>query len=143
MHARLTLRRRRHAAAEFERGGSAGPAPVLDPQALERLAELDPSGQAKLVERVLQAFQSSAARLRPQADAARAAGDRGALRLVVHTLKSSSASIGAMALSELCARIETAIRQEPDAAIERWFDPLNSSLDATLAAIAHVQEQRA
>lgn len=114
---------------------SADPAPVLDPQALARLSDLDPTGKNHLIERVLSAFQTSAARLRPQAEAARASGDRAALRLVVHTLKSSSASIGAMRLSQLCARIESAIRLETLQAQDADLDTLGAALDEVLRAI--------
>lgn len=111
------------------------PAPVLDPQALARLSALDPNGKNHLIERVLIAFQTSVARLRPQAEAARASGDRAALRLVAHTLKSSSASIGAMRLSQLCARIETAIRLETLQDHDADLDALGAALDEVLRAV--------
>ncbi|MEO7336976.1 MAG: Hpt domain-containing protein [Caldimonas sp.] len=110
--------------------GGAGAAPLaLDADAMARLRELDPQGANRLIERVLTAFQTSAARLQPQLDAARASGDRATIRLVAHTLKSSSASIGALHLSQLCAHTETAIRLES-------ADDLNPSLDALTIALA-------
>ena len=39
---------------------------VLDAEALRRLQELDPSGNSRLVERVLRAFTTSASDLREQ-----------------------------------------------------------------------------
>ena len=109
---------------------------MLDPDALARLAELDPAGENHLLERVLLAFQTSAARLRPQADAARLSGDRDVLRRVAHTLKSSAGSIGALRLSGLCAEIESGIRQRADAELGPQFDALGVALDETLQAIA-------
>jgi HPt (histidine-containing phosphotransfer) domain-containing protein len=125
-------------------GASAGapPAQVLDQAALARLAELDPSGANRLLERVLQAFQTSVARLRPQLIAGRADGDPAAIRLVTHTLKSSSASIGALRLSQLCAEIETAIRLEPGAELGPQLDALDVALDATVRAITEKLEDR-
>src|SRR6185369_1456158 len=79
---------------------------VLDASALERLRELDPKGENQLLSRVIKAFESSAARLLPQLQDAQRAGDHNGVRHVAHTLKSSSASIGAMKLSTLCAEIE-------------------------------------
>jgi HPt (histidine-containing phosphotransfer) domain-containing protein len=117
-------------------GGLGSSASTLDPAALARLAELDPSGANRLLERVLQAFQASVVRLRPQLAAGRAADDRAAIRLVTHTLKSSSASIGAMRLSNLCAEIETAIRLDPAAELGTPLDALDGALDDTLHAIA-------
>lgn len=119
------------------------PEPVLDPQALARLSGLDPNGNSHLIERVLVAFQTSVARLRPQAEAARASGDRAALRLVAHTLKSSSASIGAMRLSQLCARIETAIRLETLNDHDADLDALGGALDDVLHAVERLLKAQA
>jgi HPt (histidine-containing phosphotransfer) domain-containing protein len=116
-------------------GGAGAPASVLDPVALSRLAELDPGGANRLLERVLQAFLTSLTRLRPQLAGGRASGDRAAVRLVTHTLKSSSASIGAMRLSQLCAEIETAIRLDPAADLDERLDALDVALDDTVLAI--------
>ena len=137
------------ASAESQGSTAAGAVPsgeaaqVLDPAALARLAELDPKGENHLLERVLQAFQTSAARLRPQAEAARQQGDRAGVRLVVHTLKSSSASIGAMHLSQLCAQIETTIRVEGGDDLEALLDAFNAALDDVLRATARLLEERA
>ncbi len=89
---------------------SASPQAVLDESALARLRELDPTGENRLMQRVLQAFESSVARLVPQLLHARGAGDHAGIRHVAHTLKSSSASIGATKLSQICSDIETSIR---------------------------------
>ncbi len=84
----------------------------LDPQALQRLRDLDPSGANHLFERVVQAFDASTGRLMPQLDEALASRHWPGVRHVVHTLKSSSASIGALKLSALCAEIEGMIRND-------------------------------
>jgi HPt (histidine-containing phosphotransfer) domain-containing protein len=62
---------------------------------------------------VLRAFDTSLQRLLGQLEQARAAGDITAMRHVAHTLKSSSASVGALELSRICADIERRLR-EPD-----------------------------
>jgi HPt (histidine-containing phosphotransfer) domain-containing protein len=80
--------------------------PVLDESALARLAELDPSGNAGLVPRVLRTYVASLQRLLPQGSAALAANDAVALRYVAHTLKSSSASVGAARLAAVCLALE-------------------------------------
>ena len=110
-------------------------AAVLDADALARLRELDPHGESRLLERVLRAFESSASRLARQFGEARAAGDMQGVRHVVHTLKSSSASIGALTLSRLCAEIETAIRAEAFAALADRLDAMDRELAAVLQAV--------
>lgn len=125
--------------------GAGGPFPAapvatqrvtLDPAALARLAELDPKGESRLIERVLKAFQTSAARLTPQLEAARLAGDRNTVRLVAHTFKSSSASIGALTLSQLCAQVEGDIRTEAEIDLNIGIDAITAELGVVLEAIA-------
>ena len=116
-------------------------ASVLDPAALARLNELDPKGENHLLERVLKAFQTSAVRLRPQADAARSSGDHAGLRLVAHTLKSSSASIGAMHLSQVCAQMEASIRNAQSDDMQAQLDELDRSLDSVLLAIEQLLKE--
>ncbi|HWI10734.1 MAG TPA: Hpt domain-containing protein, partial [Burkholderiaceae bacterium] len=140
--AMLSKHLRPHAPAEAE-GVPAGAAPaVLDAAALARLGDLDPNGTNHLLERVLRAFETSVARLRPQLDAARAGDDRAAIRLVAHTLKSSSASIGALQLSQLCAQIEAAIRMDTGESLLPRLDALDAALDGALQAIAALLKER-
>ncbi len=118
----------------------------LDADALARLTELDPKGENHLLERVLQAFKTSAARLMPQLEAAHSEQDRDTVRLVAHTMKSSSASIGALKLSQVCAQVEALTRAEPvGAGSAQELDPLlhtlRSELDAALSAIQRLLGQ--
>ncbi|MBI2733734.1 MAG: response regulator [Aquabacterium sp.] len=85
---------------------------LFDPEALRRLRELDPRGDNRLIERVAKAFETSVGRLLPQLDEAFKMNDSAAIMHVAHTLKSSSASIGALKLSQMCAEIETMIRRQ-------------------------------
>ena len=107
----------------------------LDADALARLTELDPKGENQLLERVLRAYQSSAARLMPQLETARLANDYATVRLVAHTLKSSSASIGALELSQVCAQVEALIRADSTDDLDPLLRTLRSALDAALHAI--------
>lgn len=86
------------------------PAGVLDAQALANLRQLDPNGTNRLLPRVLSTYRASLAKLMSQMSDARGQSDLARLRLAVHTLKSSSASVGALALSVLCGDAEKALR---------------------------------
>ena len=108
---------------------------VLDAEALARLRELDPSGKSRLLERVLRAFETSAARLGEQFTDARARSDMQGIRHVVHTLKSSSASIGAMTLARICAEIESSIREQAFAGLSPRLDAMDRELVAVLQAV--------
>jgi PAS domain S-box-containing protein len=84
--------------------------PILDPAVLGRLHGLDPAGQNRLFERVCRAFETSLDRLLVQLDAALADRDAGSVGHVVHTLKSSSASVGAVRLAQLSTQLDTRLR---------------------------------
>ncbi len=114
---------------------SPSPSPVLDEAALQRLRDLDPGGKSHLLERVLRAFESSVTRLGAQLVEARATNDMQSVRHAVHTLKSSSASIGAMRLSRLCAEIEAAVRQEAFADLPPLLDDVDRELAVVLQAV--------
>ena len=111
------------------------PTSVLDGAALQRLRELDPEGKSGLLDRVFNAFETSAARLRPRLHEAGRSADLATVRLVTHTLKSSSASIGALRLSQLCAEAEAGIRREELGALPGLLDAIDQELQGVLQAV--------
>ncbi len=131
-------RRAPFAAAEAAVGGSGGAvAGLLDAQALARLHELDPSGQSGLVKRVLATYTTSLSRLLEQLRSARAGADRDAVRHAAHTLKSSSASVGALELSALCAQAEASLRDGgPSADENKLLDRLEAEAARILAGLS-------
>jgi len=114
----------------------------LDPDALRRLRELDPNGANKLIDRVVQAFNASIGRLMPELRAAQAAADAAGIRHVAHTLKSSSASIGAVKLSHMCAEMEAMARQDLTDGMQDRISALSIEIDAVLDALKRVLDSR-
>jgi HPt (histidine-containing phosphotransfer) domain-containing protein len=110
-------------------------APVLDEASLQRLRELDPLGENRVVERVLRAFEASLIRLLPQSAQALEQGDQEALRHVVHTLKSSSASVGALELSRGCGEIENRLRLQQLDGLDQRLAVLQAEGGRVLAAV--------
>lgn len=104
---------------------------LLDAQALANLAQLDPTGANKLLERVLTTYCSSLARLMEQLAAARRPFQADTVKLVTHTLKSSSASVGALRLAALCSQAEQALR-------DARLDDLPAILDTLEIEASHV-----
>lgn len=106
--------------------------PVLDETALGRLRELDPTGRARVLERVFEAYDSSAARLMTQLSQARQNADLAGIRYVAHTLKAASASIGALRLSDLCRQIEQMVDTASTANLTERLDSMVIEMDRVL-----------
>jgi hypothetical protein len=89
----------------------AAPGTVLDEATLARLRELDPDGRHGVVRRVLATFESSLVRQLEQLRAELDSSNSARLAALTHTLKSSSASVGALALARACAAVEKRTRE--------------------------------
>ncbi len=109
----------------------------LDAQALDRLRELDPDGRHGVVQRVLTAFEGSLARMRTvlEAQARADVADAGVVNGIAHTLKSSSASVGALALARTCAEVELHLRQNPGCELAPEIQQLLADSAAALVAV--------
>ena len=110
---------------------TAVPPHALDADALAALHQLDPSGANQLVRRVMTTYRSSLVRLLAQLTQARAQTDLASLRLATHTLRSSSASVGALSLSTICGAAEQAVR---DGRLD-GLHPLLDQLEAEAALV--------
>jgi len=71
----------------------------------------------------------------PQSQQAFRQGDHEALRHVVHTLKSSSASVGALQLSQYCGDIENRLRLQQADGLAQRLSALNAEGERVLAAV--------
>ncbi|NJL21988.1 MAG: response regulator [Leptolyngbyaceae cyanobacterium SM1_3_5] len=89
---------------------------ALDPQAAQVLYEL--LGAEVLVE-LIDSYRQESPRLLQRMQDAIAERDAMALRLAAHTLKASSATLGAIALSQLCQSIEIQAMQGKFTSIEQ------------------------
>lgn len=134
-----------------EPGGAGAPLPAaaagagaaqLDEAALARLRELDPKGENQLLERVFKAFETSSGRLMPQLDEAHARADLVGIRHVAHTLKSSSASIGAVSLSQQCAELEAMIRLEKVTDLDARVRALRQEVENVIEALRQLLNRK-
>lgn len=110
----------------------------LDEQALGRLRELDPEGRQGVVMRVLKAFETSLARMQSQLQAELDAPHADVVSGVAHTLKSSSASVGALELAKVCAEVELKLRRGDTSALRDDILRLISAGEAALQAVATI-----
>ncbi len=116
----------------------APPAPepaAFDAAALGRLRELDPDGRHGVLQRVLAAFETSLSRMLVQLAAEREGGNAAVVAGVAHTLKSSSASVGALALSQACAEVERRLRTEEPGSLAGDIERLLLAGEAALATV--------
>ena len=92
---------------------------LFDPEPLTRLADTFDSDFAS---ELLDLYLSQLDELAIAVEKGLPASDPEAWSLAVHGLKSSSLQIGALALAELCHRIEAAPGMEPDAAAQQFTE---------------------
>jgi HPt (histidine-containing phosphotransfer) domain-containing protein len=118
-------------------------APGLDADTLARLHELDPDGRHGVVQRVLVAFETSLTRMLVQLRGEIGSGHADVVATVAHTLKSASASIGALDLARACADVETKLRTGDTAGLDRDITRLIDEGEAALAAAGAILRPRA
>jgi histidine phosphotransfer protein HptB len=111
------------------------PSSVLDAAALARLAELDPQGSAGLVQRVMATYANALERSRQELLLLRQPLQHEPLRHLAHTLKSSSASVGALTLSALCAQVEHNVRSQQAGDIGKLLDAMQTEMQRVAGAV--------
>jgi HPt (histidine-containing phosphotransfer) domain-containing protein len=111
------------------------PSSVLEAAALARLAELDPQGSAGLVQRVMATYANALERSRQELLLLRQPLQHEPLRHLAHTLKSSSASVGALALSALCAQVEHNVRSQQSGDIGKLLDAMQAEMQRVAGAV--------
>jgi HPt (histidine-containing phosphotransfer) domain-containing protein len=126
---------RLRAAADDDAGpAAAGRQGVLDATALDKLRQLDPDGSRGFLVQVLATYLQSLERHLGRMPALRAEGAVKSVGDAAHTLKSSSASVGALALAKHCAVVEGLARAGDTRALG---DPLAGLMEegARVAAV--------
>ena len=90
------------------------------------------------MERVVSAFESSVGRLMPQLQDALNSNELMGIRHVAHTLKSSSASIGAMKLSKMCSDVESRARHEQAEGMAERIAQLQAEVEIVRKALKRI-----
>ena len=109
--------------------------PQLDASALARLRELDPDGRHGVVVRVLEAFETSLVHMCAQLGQLAVPPDPLAVARMAHKLKSSAASVGALALSQHCADIEKRRRDGDAVGVEADVACMLAEAESALVAV--------
>ncbi len=82
-------------------------ATALDQMILENIRALQKEGEPSLIEKIIAIYLQTTPKLLQELRQAIDTSDADAMRKVAHSLKSSSANVGAVKLSELCKEVET------------------------------------
>ncbi|MPZ42961.1 MAG: response regulator [Betaproteobacteria bacterium] len=117
------------------RGEVAVEGPVLDPAALDAIRELQRPGQPQLVARIVGAYHEESPRLLSELKRAAQAQDSDALARAAHSLRSSSANLGASRLAVLCKQLESSARDERLAGAEGLLEALENEYRKVSAAL--------
>lgn len=111
---------------------------VLDTGALDTIRELDTSGGEDLLCKIIDLYIGESTRLAGCLATAVEAGDCEEIRKCSHSLKSSSANVGAMTVAAISQDLEHAGSEGSLAAAAELFSRLQSELDEALAALSRV-----
>ncbi|MCA9669642.1 MAG: Hpt domain-containing protein [Myxococcales bacterium] len=92
--------------------------PTLDPKVLGDFAEMLGADGPAVVDELIDTYLDDTPKRIADVDEATGARDLERLRRAAHTLKSSSASVGALKLSQMSATLERVTYEDPDAAFD-------------------------
>ena len=83
---------------------------TLDHSAIEAVRQLDPDGQDRLLARLIALYRDDSSQLLADIDNGMKASDAEAIARAAHTLKSSSANLGATNVAAIARQIESSAR---------------------------------
>jgi CheY-like chemotaxis protein/HPt (histidine-containing phosphotransfer) domain-containing protein len=101
---------------------------AFDPRLVQALPMVADGSNPAFADRILDMFTSNATQILEAIEAASASGDATTLQRSVHTLKSSSATVGALALSEQARQLEMLLRAGSSPASD-WPSRLRHAYD--------------
>ena len=109
--------------------------PVIDLSMLQSIRAIQAEGAPSIIEKVMRVFIDDAPRLLTAMQVALASENASALRMAAHSLKSSSASLGAAELAKFCAQVELLAREERIHDAPAALDALCIELSRVTAAL--------
>ena len=130
-------------AAQLAAQATAKAAEVLDRQVLDQLGKVRTNGKPELLTRVMNLYLVESPKLMQTMKHAARTGDAPELARSAHTLKSSSANVGALVLSRYCEELETCARRAETEEARRIFAKIESEHGCVQAALAAEVEQLA
>ncbi|MGE0384641.1 MAG: response regulator [Gammaproteobacteria bacterium] len=115
--------------------------PAIDQGAIDRIRGLQVEGEPDLVVRIVGMYLDKSPQLAQEIRAAVTAGDAERLRHAAHSLKSSSASLGATALAKRCAELESMARGGKVESAAAQLDVFDYEFDGAVEALEAVRQR--
>jgi len=115
----------------------------LDARVVDDILAMERNGARNLLQRLVSAYAASSVALVSAADEGFARQDAAAVTQAVHTLKSSSANLGALDFSRDCARIEEMARRADLAMAAPLWDNLRNLNSGVISALQALQADSA
>ncbi len=115
--------------------------PALNMTFLDQFRELDPGGGLGLIREIMAVYLDSSLALLRQVEQGLIAGDADALRRAAHSLKSSSANVGAEKLSKLFLELEVMGRDGQLTAAMPVFDETRQAYAEATAEMRHLMRE--
>lgn len=122
--------------AQLAAPSSAKAAEVLDRQVLDQLGKLLTNGKPELLARAINLYLVESPKLMQKLKLAAGAGDAAEIERAAHSLKSSSANMGATALSRYCADIEASANRADVEEAHKMFSRIETEHARVQSALA-------
>jgi signal transduction histidine kinase/DNA-binding response OmpR family regulator len=108
---------------------------TLDHSAIEAVRQLDPDGNDRLLSRLIALYRDDSSQLLADIDNGMKLGDAEAVARAAHTLKSSSANLGATNVAAIARKIETSARQGDIAGLPATMTQLRAQRTVALSEL--------
>jgi len=115
----------------------------IDFRTLDGIAALQRPNKPNLLETVIGLFESESLKCIAQIHEGVGAGDFDLITMGAHSLKSSSANVGAMELSSRCREIESAARNNDMQTCSQLSEQLTAEFDASTKGIRDYMDRAA
>jgi HPt (histidine-containing phosphotransfer) domain-containing protein len=117
------------------RGTTAASPELLDPKTIARIRTLSATGTPDLIRRLNDIYESSSSTLLESLRASSRVSNAAAVRKAAHSLKSSSANVGALALAATCGELEIAASKERTDQVRSLINRLVGEHESVLRAL--------
>jgi len=124
------------APAQAAAAPAAGAAGVLDRNVLQQLGKVLTNGKPELLTRVINLYLTESPKILQKLRQAARASDASEIARSAHSLKSSSANVGAKVLSRYCEDIEASARRADTEAARMILAKIETEHDSVLSALS-------